>query len=321
MIEEQVRQADWRALGTGVRLVVVDGDLDAARAAVERVLADVDRTYSRFRPDAEIVAVNEAAGSETRLSPLLARAIAGSLEAARRSGGAVDPTIGRAIRVLGYDVDFGLLAGSNRPIELRAQPVPGWTAVHLDRRAHTLRMPRGVELDLGSTGKGLAADLAAAAALEAAALQPAGGADRAGVLVGLGGDIATAGRPPDGGWRILVAEDSATPSDAQGVVVAVDAGAVATSTTTVRRWTAAGGIALHHIVDPRTGLPAVTPWRTASVVAATCEEANGASTAAIVLGEAAPVWLAAAGLPARLVAQGGSVVRVAGWPEAVPAEA
>ena len=310
------RQADWRALGTGVRLVVIDGDLEAARRAVERVLDDVDRAYSRFRPDSELLAVNGAAGAETPLSPLLARAIGGSLVAARSSAGAVDPTIGRAIRLLGYDVDFAVLASSSRAIELRAEPVPGWTTVRLDQARRTVRMPRGVELDLGSTGKGLAADLAASAALEAA-----GTAERTGVLVGLGGDIATAGRAPDGGWRILVAEDSETPSDAPGEVVSITGGAIATSTTTVRRWTATDGVALHHIVDPRTGLPAETPWRTASVAAGTCEEANGASTAAIVLGEAAVDWLVAAELPARLVAQDGSVVRVAGWPEAVAAEA
>jgi thiamine biosynthesis lipoprotein len=177
-------------------------------------------------------------------------------------------------------------------------------------------MPRGVELDLGSTGKGLAADLAAKAALDAA-----GAPERTGVLVGLGGDIATAGRAPDGGWRILVVEDSDTPTDAPGEVIGIDGGAIATSTTTVRRWTAADGVTLHHIVDPRTGLPADTPWRTVSVVAATCEEANGASTAAIVLGDAAVDWLVAAGLPARLVGRDGSLVRVAGWPEAAPVEA
>jgi thiamine biosynthesis lipoprotein len=314
--DDGTRQADWRALGTGVRLVVIDGDLDAARDAVERVLDGVDRAYSRFRADSELLAVNAAAGVETPLSPLLARAIAGALAAARRSAGAVDPTIGRAIRLLGYDVDFAQLAATSRTIELRAEPVPGWTAVRLDEARLTLRMPRGVELDLGSTGKGLAADLAAKAALSAA-----GDGERTGILVGLGGDIATAGRPPDGGWRILVAEDSETPSDAPGEVIGIDGGAIATSTTTIRRWTAADGVTLHHIVDPRTGLPADTPWRTASVVAGTCEEANGASTAAIVLGDAAVDWLVDAGLPARLVARDGSVVRVPGWPEATPVEA
>ncbi len=220
------------------------------------------------------------------------------------------------MRLLGYDVDFARLAGTTGPIELREEPVPGWTRVRIEHRARTLRLPPGVELDLGSTGKGLAADLAVSLALEAA-----GPPSRSGVLVSLGGDIATAGQAPEGGWHILVAEDSTTPADAAGEVIAIEGGAIATSTTTVRRWTAADGVTLHHIVDPRTGLPAATPWRTASVAASTCELANGASTAAIVLGEAAVGWLEATGLPARLVGLDGSVARVGGWPDAATAGA
>ena len=306
--DELIGQADWRALGTGVRLLVLHGDLAAARSAVERVLDDVDLAYSRFRPDSELIAVNAAAGRTVRLGPLLARALQGSIAAARRTGGAVDPTVGRALRVVGYDADFGLLAGTTRPLELRVAPVPGWSAMAFDPDARTLRVPPGVELDLGSTGKGLAADLAAAAAFKAT------GAD-CGVLVSLGGDIATAGRVPDGGWRILLAEDSNAPSDLEGEVIAIQRGAVATSSTTVRRWGISEGVTVHHIIDPRTGLPADTPWRTATIVAATCEEANAASTAAIVLGRAAPAWIEAARLPARLVANDGSIVRLAGWPD------
>ena len=183
----------------------------------------------------------------------------------------------------------------------------------LDRAARMVRVPRDVELDLGSTGKGLAADLGAAAALAVAG-------PGAGVLVSLGGDIATAGRAPEGGWRILAAEDSAASPEGDGEVVTIARGAVATSSTTVRRWRGADGTTVHHIVDPRTGLPADTPWRTATVVADTCEAANAASTAAIVLGHAAPAWLEAAGLPARLVGVDGVVHRLAGWPEPAVAE-
>ena len=299
--------AEWRALGVGVNLVVEGGDIDAAREAVVRILDEVDRTYSRFRPDSELMAVNAAAGTRVRVSPLLARAIAGALEAARRTGGAVDPTVGRALRLIGYDRDFARI---DRPggLDLRIAEVPGWTAVDLEPASRWLSVPAGVELDLGSTGKGLAADLSAEAALAAS-----GG--RGGVLVGLGGDIATAGTAPEGGWRILAAEDSSVEEDADGEVVAIRSGAIATSSTTVRRWRSAEGVSLHHIVDPWTGLPVATPWRTATVAAQTCEAANGASTAAIVLGPAAEAWLAGAGLPARLVAQDGTVRRVGGWPE------
>ena len=303
-----IEQADWRALGTGVRLLVRDGNPAVARAAVERVLDDVDRTFSRFRADSELMRIRASAGRATRVSPLLARAIAGAIDAARRTNGAVDPTVGRAMRVIGYDLDFDRIAGSARPLELRIAPVPGWSAISLDARTRELRVPPGVELDLGSTGKGLAADMAAAAALAAAG-------PGAGVLVSLGGDMTAAGTAPGGGWRILVAEDSRAPSDGDGELIAIQGGAIATSSTTVRRWRSSEGVTVHHIVDPRTGLAADTPWRTATVVAATCELANGASTAAIVMGEDAPAWLEAAGLPARLVANDGRVLRLGGWPE------
>ena len=310
----EVRTADWRALGTGVRIVVVDGDLAAARRAVETVLADVDRTYSRFRDDSEIVALNARAGSPVAISPLLGLAIDAGLRAAEATGGAVDPTVGRAMRAIGYDADFDLIRNPAGPIALRLEPIPGWQSVSLSADRGEVRVRRDVELDLGSVGKGLASDLGAAAAL-AATRDGSATPGRGGVLVSLGGDIATAGTPPDGGWRILVAEDSETPSDAPGEVVAIEGGALATSSTTVRRWRR-GTTDLHHLIDPRTGGSVESPWRTASVAAATCVEANAAATASIVLGEAALDWLASAGLPARLVAVDGSVTRVGGWPEA-----
>lgn len=305
-----LQQADWRALGTGVRLLVSEGDLEAARAAVVRVLDDVDRTYSRFRDDSELSRLNAAVATaavsrvpvDLPISPLLARTLAGSLDAARSTGGAVDPTVGASMRVIGYDGDFAKIAGSSRTIELKLAPVPGWSRVQLDGYRDgappRVRMPGGIELDLGATGKGLAADLAAAAALDAI-----GAAAGAGVLVSLGGDMATAGVPPHGGWRILIAEDSNTPSDADGEVIAIESGAVATSSTTVRRWKAGDGVTAHHIVDPRTGLSAHVAWRTVTTVAATCELANAASTASIVMGEAAPAWLEANGLPAGSLPQ------------------
>ncbi|HEX3427841.1 MAG TPA: FAD:protein FMN transferase [Candidatus Limnocylindrales bacterium] len=302
-----VSSASWRAIGTGIRLVVHDGDLDAARGAVEAVLDAIDRTCSRFRDDSEIVAINARAGERVPISPLLADALAAGIRAARLTDGAVDPTVGRAMRAIGYDVDFDLVRGAGGPIELRLEPVPGWQTVDLSVTRPEVRVPRGVELDLGSTGKALAADLAAAAALETM-----GG--RGGVLVSFGGDIAVGGSAPDGGWRILVAEDSETPTDGEGERIAIRTGAIATSSITVRRWQR-GDIALHHLIDPRTGGPVVSPWRTASVVAATCVDANAAATAAIVMAESAVPWLEQTGLAARLVGTDGAVTRLGGWPD------
>jgi len=169
-------------------------------------------------------------------------------------------------------------------------------------------VPRGVLLDLGATAKALAADRAAVRIAEALGC---------GVLVNLGGDIRVTGPPPDGGWRIGIADDLA-PDDvpeaaalAQTVVI-VDGG-LATSSPKVRSWRR-GAASLHHIIAPETGLPAQTCWRTASVAAASCVDANAASTAAVIRGERAPGWLAALHLPARLVGHDGMVRTVADWP-------
>ena len=82
----------------------------------------------------------------------------------------------------------------------------------------------------------------------------------------------------------------------------------------MRRWLR-GGHDVHHLINPESGRPADEYWRTASVAAASCVDANIASTAAIVMGPDAPRWLEERRLPARLVARDGSVARVAGWPE------
>jgi thiamine biosynthesis lipoprotein len=301
-----VAAAQWRALGTSVHLLTHELDIAPARAAAERVLADVDATCSRFRPDSELQLAQAGPRREVHLSALLTLAIDAAMHAARWTDGAVDPTVGRAIRAIGYDADFSLVANREAAIEIRLQPVPGWRAVRFDARNRTLRMPAGVELDLGSIGKALAADLAAVAAL--------GGSLTGGVLISLGGDIATAGHAPSGGWRILAAEDSNTAPDQAGEVISIDGAAVATSSTRVRRWRA-GGIERHHLIDPQTGGPVDGPWRTASVVADTCVEANAAATAAIVLGARARSWVEASGLAARLVDRAGRVIRVGGWPE------
>src|SRR5207244_1770775 len=91
-------------------------------------------------------------------------------------------------------------------------------------------------------------------------------------------------------------------------------GGLATSSVTCRRWVRADRT-MHHIIDPRTGMPADGPWRTVTVAAATCAEANAAATAAIVAGADAPSWLAGHGLLARLINHDGKITRTCGWPE------
>ncbi len=309
-----MRTSTWRALGTGVVLVTNGTGHTRARSALAALLEKVDATYSRFRPDSELSRLNAWGGQRVPVSPLLADAIGASLRGARLTDGLVDPTVGRAMRLIGYDVDFATVASRSDGRGLRFEPVPGWQAVHFDADAPWVQLDPGVELDLGSTGKALAAELGTAAARAAM-----GGG---GALVSLGGDVAVAGEPPTGGWRILAAEDSTTPPDAPGEVITLTSGGTATSSTTVRRWTR-DGVRLHHLVDPATGRPASGPWRTVTVAAASCVDANIAATAAVLLGDRAVGWLEERCLPARLVGTDGAVRWTAGWPipemQAVPA--
>jgi thiamine biosynthesis lipoprotein len=298
--------AALQALGTTALVAVRwPESLDRARAVLEKELEAVDRACSRFRVDSELVQLNRCSGKHVRVGPYLLEALEVALAAADATGGAVDPTLGKALRLAGYDRTFSRMRLRDGSL-IHVSPAPGgeWRRVEVDRQRGTARLPTGVELDLGATAKALAADRAARSAAQAT---------DDGVIVSLGGDVAVAGEPPAGGWSVGLADDHAAPFPADGPAVGIQSGGLATSGTCVRRWRTASG-PVHHILDPRSGTAADTPWRTVSVAAASCLDANTASTAAIVLGEEAPEWLAERRLPARLVRNDGSVVRVAGWP-------
>ncbi|MDP9223299.1 MAG: FAD:protein FMN transferase, partial [Actinomycetota bacterium] len=256
-----------------------------------------------FRSDSEISRVNAAEGRSTRIGPLLTKALEVALDAAALTAGLVDPTVGAAMEANGYDRDFASIGEGDLGNRERSVPAPGWRGVHLDAERQTVQLSGSIRLDLGATAKALGADLAAAEAASAC---------RGGVLVSLGGDIAVGGPPPCGGWPVHVTDDHKA-ATGWGQDVTLHDGGLATSSVTVRRWTR-GGSTLHHILDPVTGRPARVVWRTASVAAASCVQANIASTAAVIMGERAERWLASNRLPARLVRKDGSVVRVAGWP-------
>ena len=176
----------FAALGTTAVVVTAAPDaLDAARSAVETVIASVDAACSRFRDDSELTAVNRATGRTVPVSPTLRDALATALWAARTTGGLVDPTVGEAVRLLGYDRDFAAVRREGPPSPVRVTRVPGWEAVRLDELAGTVFVPRGVQLDLGATAKAWCADRAA---------EDAAAATGVGILVGLGGDIASPAR-------------------------------------------------------------------------------------------------------------------------------
>ena len=305
---ERLRSSAWTAIGTTIRIVVTDATkLRAAQAILTDDLAALDAACSRFRGDSELIRLEASAGQPTRVSPLLAGAIRAALRGARLTDGDLDPTLGRAMERLGYDRDFASLPVRGGAIRVTVRHVPRWRQIELDETGW-LTVPDGVRLDLGATAKAWAADRSAERVARVLGC---------GVLVSLGGDIAVAGVVPLDGWPIRVQDitgDPLAPTEGPSGLIAIRAGGLATSSTSARKWQR-GGDLLHHILDPRTGRPADSDWRTVSVVAGSALDANIASTAAIIRGERAPGWLAQLGLPARLIAVDGSVRTVAGWPK------
>jgi FAD:protein FMN transferase len=294
--------ARFPALGTTAHVVVSDpAGLPAALDAVHATISEFDLACSRFREDSELVALNAAAGSAYAVSPLLFEAVQAALRAAMLTDGDVDPTIGAALIALGYDRDFAQLDPAH---QISIAAVPGWRTIVLNPEAREIRVPRGVTLDLGATAKALCADRAAARAT---------GAAGCGALVSLGGDMCFGGEPPEGGWHVRVTDDHAAGPDAPGQSITLRSGGLATSSTTVRRWRTASGD-VHHLLDPGTARPVDGAWRTVSVAAASCLDANIASTAAIVRGAPALEWLESLGLPSRLVGVDGVARHIAGWP-------
>ncbi len=253
--------------------IVAAGASSEGAARIAALFDRNDRVFSRFKPDSELNRVNRARGRIVRVSPLFAAALRAALDAAAATDGLVDPTVGSAIEAAGYTLDFSELAPDSRP------PCPGvpgsWRSLRL--AGSLLFLPRDVKLDLNGVVKALTVD-------EAVELIGGDG------FVSAGGDLAARGEL-----------DVALPG---GDALRLVRGAVATSGRSVRSWLR-GGRLQHHLIDPRTGLPADSPWEQVTVCAGTCLDADVAAKAAFLLGEAGPDWLDARGRPGRFLTSAG----------------
>jgi len=195
-----------------------------------------------FARTASSAGLNTTPGRAVAISPLLTQLIAAALRGARLSGGAVDPTVGSAVKLAGYDSDFATLAPDGMAIELAVSRVPGWQAIVLMSHPEPCASRAASISTSGPPPKRSPPHLAAAAAFAKIG--------QGGVLVSLGGDIAVRGRAAGGrlahpGQRRQRRANPGRRGDDQHQVGA----ASPPSSTTVRRWTR-GGVLLHHINRP-----------------------------------------------------------------------
>jgi thiamine biosynthesis lipoprotein len=304
---DEVHERTWRAMGTSCHAMVLAASPAAAARALDRVVDTVEHLegcWSRFRPGSDVSRINHVPGQPVAVADETLLAVEAALEARRWTAGRFDPTVLGAVVAAGYDRDFaavvaratvGAVAGSALPAGASSAAGAG---VHVDPDARTVTVAAGHGLDLGGIGKGLAADLAASAALAAGA---------GGACVNLGGDLrATGGLPSSRGWGIAI-DDPLRPA-ATIATVDLAAGGLATSSTCRRRWRRAGGTAAHHVIDPATGAPADSDVAAATVLAGSAVEAEAMATAVTVAGVAAgAALLEGEDLPGLIVSTSHSV--------------
>jgi thiamine biosynthesis lipoprotein len=255
----------------------------AAAQAVEGVFGWVDARFSRFRDDSELSTLNRRAGRWQRVSPMFAEVLRLALTGARATEGLFDPTILPELVAAGYDRDYDELAAGTPHVGRPPRRPVRWHDVQLD--GVLLYLPPGCALDFGGVAKGWAVDLAVGAS-----------AELPWAVVDAGGDLRVVGRPPQ-----PVPIGVADPHDPSTEILqlGLESGALATSSTVGRTW----GNGLHHVIDPRTSLPARTGVVQATVWADTCTDAEILSKWALLSG---PRVLPE--LPAVLVMEDGRVL-------------
>lgn len=274
-----VHRLNFRAMGTEI-LACVDvdsGQPPALLTEIPRWFEVWEQTLSRFRADSELSRLNLTVDQPVRVSDILWDVFQSARSAEEFTGGLVTPTVLDAMLEAGYDRDFASLEFGVQSLKTlhsaKKTDVRPLATVQWDAAAQSIQLPAGVHLDFGGIAKGWAAHQAMSRLRE---IGPA--------LMNCGGDIAVSGPLLDESpWEIGVYK----PFDREGgyaEMLFFERGCgVASSATDRRRWMQGDQIR-HHIIDPRTGQPAVSDVVSATVVAPTAVEAEAGAKSILIRG-------------------------------------
>jgi len=291
----------FRAMGTTISVLLPEEHLQHGEEIVRSLFADWEQTLSRFLPESELSQLNRLAGKPVVVSELLFTVLERALMAAEATDGLYDPTLLNQLMQLGYDRSFDELPAELPAVEHSTSPGGRWRDIHIDQALHLVILPSGVGVDFGGIAKGMAVD----AALEKLRQEGISTA-----LVNAGGDLAVQGVPVmEQQWPIEVEGKT------QSWVIPLHHGAMATSGVSRRHWKQ-GEQERHHLVDPRTGLPAQSGLWSVTVAAARCEQAEVAAKVAFLLGiEQGSQFLLRYGLAGLFVQGDGSWQAIGSWPK------
>ena len=287
----------FRSMACDVVVLAPAGRPDAA-PLVRDVFERWDARFSRFRPDSELEQLNDAEGTPFQASLPMLTVLTAAIRAARATDGLFDPLLGARMVELGYDRTFDELPRRSASVAPGPWRAGAWRGIEIDTERRTVSLPAGHRLDLGGLAKGMAVDAAIEALVEEGVRHAA---------VSAGGDLAVAGLPPgQASWPIAIDGIGET-------VVALQHGALATSSVLRRRWVVDRS-ERHHLIDPRTGMPSSGPIVQASVAARSCGAAEVAAKMAVLSDLPTAIGrLQAHRLAALLLTAGGDAWRVGTW--------
>lgn len=300
VIPSGMRREQFHAMGTTVTLLLPEQQVEIGSKLVHELFVEWEQTLSRFLPESELSQLNQHPDEPVVVSPLLYGVLATALAAADATNGLYDPTLLDQLMQLGYDRSFDDLSSSLPEATYSGLPGGGWRNIRLNPVARCVTLPPGLHLDLGGIAKGMAVD-ASLERLREASISIA--------LVNAGGDLSVQGLPPvDESWPIAV------PGKERLWVVPLHHGAIATSGIARHHWMQ-GQHLRHHLLDPRTGMPAQCDLWSVTVVASRCEQAEIAAKVAFILGrEKGKDFLREHQLAGLFVCMDGSWETVEPWP-------
>lgn len=273
---------DGAAMGTSWRVSYV-GKCASAAAVQQAVVRILDRVVAQFSPwalNSELNRFNAMpSGTQHSASADFAKVLTCALRIAEESEGACDPALGTLVNLWGFGpVPRNGDVPSSSDIE-QALRASGWQQIACHHLGSNFSRKSPVRLDFCGIAKGYAVDLVAQA------LRDAGSAA---ALVEIGGELSGFGVKPDGTpWWVAVDGNA---SAVAPIMVALHGLAIATSGS--ERSFAHDGKSYSHTIDPRTGHPIDNGMVSATVLHASCMQADAYATALMVMGPDAAIAFA-----------------------------
>lgn len=291
---ETAYNANLFAMGTYMTFTAYGSQAEQALELAENRIEELESLWSVTEEGSDVFRVNHSGGQPAEVTGETAALLDFALEMAKKTDGALEPTISPVIGAWGFTShEYRIPSHEELQTLLR----------NVDHRKVLLRenlvtLPDGMELDLGAVGKGYAGDILSRLFKEQGVSS---------ALLNIGGNIQMIGRRPDGSrWRLGIQNPFGEGS--LGVLESDD-GAVVTSGNYERYFIGEDGRRYGHIIDPATGYPAESGLASVSIIAKEGRLCDALSTAVYVMGleKAKQYWRENSGFEMLLVTEKGEI--------------